>query len=82
MIRSDRDGEYESCCEEIFLKYDIIHQTTTLYLTQSNDMIERKNRKRKEHDEYFSDKFCFILEYVGTTIHTTNKILNRISHKK
>jgi len=41
MIRSDRGGEYESPFEEICLEYGIIHQTTTPYTPQSNEIMKK-----------------------------------------
>ena len=48
MIRSDRDGEYESPFAKICLENGIIHQTTASYTSQSNGIEERKNQTLKE----------------------------------
>ena len=42
MIRSDRDGEYESPFIEIYVENGIFHQTTAPHSPQSNEIAERK----------------------------------------
>ena len=47
-MRSDRSGEYEASIGEFFTKHDIIHEVTTPYSPQSNNVAECKNRILKE----------------------------------
>ena len=48
VLRSDRGGEYESPFFDVCAKNEIIHETTTPYLPQSNGVAERKNHTLKE----------------------------------
>ena len=48
VLRSDRGGEYESPFVDFCAQHGIIHETTTLYLPQSNRVVEQKNRTLKE----------------------------------
>ena len=48
ILKSDRDGEYESNEFSECAKFDIIHQTTAPYTLQQNGIAERKNRTLKK----------------------------------
>ena len=49
ILKSDRDGEYESNdFSELCAKFGIIYQTTASYTPQQNGIAERKNRTLKE----------------------------------
>ena len=48
VLRSDRGGEYESSFVDFCAHHEIIHETTTPYSPQSNEVVERKNRTLKE----------------------------------
>ena len=48
VLRSDRDGKYESPFGEFCLQHGIDHQTTAPYSPQQNGVVERKNRTLKE----------------------------------
>ena len=82
MIRSDRGGEYESLFAEICLEYGIINQTTTPYTPQSNGLAERKNRTLKEIMNALMINSGSPRNLWGEAILTSNKILNRVPHRK
>ena len=49
ILKSDRDGEYESNdFSELYAKFGIIHQTATPYTPWQNEIAERKNKTLKE----------------------------------
>ena len=49
ILKSDRDGEYESNkFSELCVKFGIIHQTIAPYTPQQNKIAERKNKTLKE----------------------------------
>ena len=48
VLRSDRGGEYESPFVDFCAQHEILHETTTPYSSQSNKVVERKNRTLKE----------------------------------
>ena len=48
VLRSDRGGEHESPFVEFCAQHGIIHETTTPYSPQTNEVAERKNRTLKE----------------------------------
>ena len=49
ILKSDRGREYESNeFSELCAKFGIIHQITTLYIPQKNEIAERKNKTLKE----------------------------------
>ena len=48
VLRSDRGAEYESPFANFCAHNGIIHETTTPYSPQSNEVAERKNRTLKE----------------------------------
>ena len=82
MIRSDRDGEYESPFAEICLENEIIHQTTAPYTPQSNGIAESKNRTLKEMMNALLISSGLPQNLWGEAILTTNQILNRVPHTK
>jgi len=49
ILKSDRDGEYESNdFSELYAKFGIIYQTTATYIPQQNGIAEQKNKTLKE----------------------------------
>ena len=49
ILKSNRDREYESNkFNDLCANFDIIHQATTPYTPQQNEIVERKNETLKE----------------------------------
>ena len=83
ILKSDRGGEYESNkFSELCAKFDIIHQTTTLYTPQQNGIAERKNRTLKEMVNSMLVSFEAPQNLWGESLLTAKYILNRAPHKK
>ena len=58
MLRSDRGGEYESPFVDVCAQHVATHETTTPYSSQSNGVVEGKNRTLKEMMNAMLISFC------------------------
>ena len=82
MIRSDRSGEYEAPIGEFCAQHGIIHEVTTPYSPQSNDVIERKNRTLKEMMNAMLISSGLPQNMWGEAILSSNYLLNKVPRKK
>jgi len=83
ILKSDRDGEYESNeFSELYANFGIIQQTTTPYTPQQNVIIERKNIILKEMINSMLVSSGAPENLWGEALLTANYILNRVPYKK
>ena len=82
VLRSDRGGEYKSPFVDVYSQHRIIHETTSPYSPQSNEVVERKNRTLKEMMNAILISFGIPQNMWGETILFANYLLNKVPKKK
>ena len=81
-IRSDRGGEYDAPFDRFCQEHGIIHQTSTPYTPQQNEIVEHKNRILKEMMNAMLISSGLPQNLWGEALLSANYILNRLPHKK
>ena len=79
-IMSDRGGEYVSPFGEYCSNRGIIHETTALYSSQQNGIVERKNRMLKEMMNAMLTSSGLPQNLWGEALLSANYILNKLTH--
>ena len=82
MLRSDHSGEYESSFVDFCTHNWIIHETTTLYSSQSNIVAKQKNRTLKEMMNAMPISSRLPQNMWGEAFLTANYLLNKVPKKK
>ena len=82
VLRSDRGGEYESSFVDVYAQHGIIHETTTPYSPQFNEVVERKKRTLKEMMNALLISFGLPQNMWGEAILFANYLLNKVPKKK
>ena len=82
MLRSDRCGEYGLSFVDFCAQHGIIYETTTPYLSQSNGVLEQKNRTLKEMVNVMAISSNLPQNIWGEVILTANYLLNKVPKKK
>ena len=82
VLRSDRDGEYESPFVDFCIQHGIIHETIAPYSPQSNRVAEQKNRTLKEMMNAMLLSSYLPQNMWGEAILSANYLLNKVPKKK
>ena len=82
MLKSDRGGEYESSFANFCAHNRIIHETTTPYLPQSNNVVKRKHCTLKEMMNGMLISCDLPQNMWGEAVLTANYLLNKVPKKK
>ena len=82
VLRCDRGGDYESSFVDVYAQHGIIHETTTPYSPQSNEVVERKNPTLKEMMNALLISFGLPQNMWRKAILSANYLLNKVPKKK
>ena len=82
VLRTNRGGGYESSFANLCDQNGIIHETTTLYLPQSNGIAEQKNHTLKEMMNAMLISSGLPHNMWGEAVLTVHYILNKVPKKK